>query len=144
MGLYQLGNGMVEALSIPQIIDSACGPADPRTLMSVGTLVKAFILNIFDQRTPVYLIGESFKDVDCEVLFGPNINWYDFTEDRLGSALDALSEIDQRSSLCMAKEKGTASHSTLTGMIVYGSSLSSPSGSEESGGSYSWSMRWAT
>ena len=86
---------MVETLSLSQIINSACGPAEPRTLMSVGTLVKAFILNILDQRTPVYQIGESFKGGDCEVLFGPNISWDDFTEDRLGFASDALSEVER-------------------------------------------------
>ena len=96
MGLYPLCNGMVEALNITHIIDEACGPSDPRSLMSTGTLTKAFILNILDQRTPVYQIGESFKYTDTEVLFGSGISYENFTQDRLGDALDALAEIDQR------------------------------------------------
>lgn len=96
MALYPLCNAMGRALAIPQFIDEAVGPKDPRAKLSTGTLAMAFIMNILNQRTPLLHVAESFKNVDCEVLFGPGITNEDLTEARLGTALDDLSEIDQR------------------------------------------------
>ena len=96
MGLHPLFSAMIESLNIPHYIDEKCGPPDPRELLSTGELAKAFIINVLDQRTPVYKLADSLKYADCGVLFRPGIVSEDFTQDRLGKALDAIADIDQQ------------------------------------------------
>lgn len=96
MGLYPICAGMCHALGIPHIIDREVGPLDPRCKLSIGQIVLAFIINILHGRTPLYHMADAFSKVDCGVLFGEGVTHEDFTEDRLGTALDLISELDHR------------------------------------------------
>lgn len=93
-GLHPLLGAMVESLQIPNYIDRLCGPFDKRLLLTPGQLAKALIVNVLDGRTPIYKVAESFESVDCEVFFGQGIKAEDLTEDRLGTALDLIGELD--------------------------------------------------
>lgn len=96
MGLYPICAGICRALAIPRIIDREVGPLDPRCKLSIGQIVLAFIINILHGRKPLSHMAASFAKVDCGVLFGEGITHEDFTEDRLGTALDLISELDHR------------------------------------------------
>lgn len=97
MGMYPLCGAMCEALGIPETINQALGPLDPRTQLEYGVVAKAMIINILDNRTPLYRFSQAFEGVDCEVLFGKGVYANLFTEARLGDLLDLVSELDHRS-----------------------------------------------
>ncbi len=94
MGFYPLCAAMCEALAIPQMINEATGPRDPRAVLDFGLVTKALIVNMLHQRTPLYQFSEAFENVDCEVLFGKGVYAELFSEDRLGDTLDAIAELD--------------------------------------------------
>lgn len=96
MGMYPLCGAMCEALGIPEVINKAVGPRDPRAVLDVGLIVKAMIINILDERSPLFHFADAFRGVDCEVIFGEGVYADLFTEDRLGDALDLVSELDHR------------------------------------------------
>lgn len=96
MGLYPLCGAMCESLAIPEIINQATGPQDKRAVLDYGTIVKAFIINMLDERSHLLHFADSFGNKDCEVLFGKGVTPDLFTEDRLGDTLDAISELNHR------------------------------------------------
>jgi len=111
MGFYPLCAAMCDALNIPQFINEATGPRDPRAALDYGTVVKAFIINMLDQRTPLYHFSQAFANVDCEVLFGEGIYADLFSVKRLEDTLDAVAELDHRS---------LASSISLRNLSLYG------------------------
>ena len=70
MGFYPLCSAMCEALGISKMINEPTGPWDKHTILDFGTITKAFILDMLNQRSPLYKFSASFEDVDYEVHFG--------------------------------------------------------------------------
>jgi transposase len=128
MGLYPLCSAMCESLGIPEIINKATGPRDPRAVLDYGTVVKSMILNMLDERSQLLHFANSFENKDCEVLFGKGVTPELFTEDLLGDTLDAVSEINHRKlgstlSLRSLKLHGVpikSSHIDTTNLTLYG------------------------
>ena len=85
---------MIESLAIPQIIDQYVGPLRPNAKLSTGMLAKGLIVNILYGRTPLVHVADSFKMLDCEVVFGKDVLASDFNDDRLGDFLDDMSDIN--------------------------------------------------
>ena len=53
MGFYPLCSAMCESLGIPKMIDEALGPRDKRAALDFGTITKALILDMLNQRSPL-------------------------------------------------------------------------------------------
>ncbi len=59
-----------------------------------GTRLKALVLNILGQNSPLYKVQEFYQKQDVELLFGPDVKPEQFNDDSLGRALDYLYEAD--------------------------------------------------
>ena len=83
-------SGMYDELGLGELIDELIAQ-DEQRLVSVGTLVKAMVLNGlgFSQRR-LYLTGKFFKHRPVEVLLGKGISYEMLNDDALGRALDAI------------------------------------------------------
>ena len=104
---------MIESLAIPEIIDQYVGPVHPNAKLSTGILVKGLIVNILYGRTPLVHVENSFKILDCEVVFGKDVFASDFNDDRLGDALDAMSEINCSKAFSEVCQRGLTIHGAL-------------------------------
>lgn len=133
MGTAPVVAAMVDALGISQAINNFVGVPDVRTKVDVGTLIKALIINMLYGRTPLVHVQESFKHLDCEVLFGEGLFASDFNDDRLGEALEKVGNLDFHklySEICVnALELHNATaeqvHVDTTNISVYGEYKSS-------------------
>lgn len=104
MGTAPIVGAMVEVLRIPEAVNRLLGQSDPRTIVDTGTAIKALIVNVLYGRTPLVHVEESFKHLDCEVLFGKGLKASDLNDDCLGKALEVVGNIDTRklySEICM-------------------------------------------
>jgi transposase len=128
MGLDPLCGAMCEVLGIPQIINEKAPKRDARTELDYGTIVKAMIINILDDRSHLLHFADSFKEKDCEVLFGKGVTAELFTQDRLGDTLDAVFELDHRNIGSEISTRGLqlhgvpvdTSHIDTTNLTLYG------------------------
>lgn len=104
MGTAPIVAAMIEVLKIPEAVNGFLGQPDPRTIVNTGTAIKALIVNVLYGRTPLVHVEESFKHIDCEVLFGKGLNSRDFNDDCLGKSLEAIGSLDFHklySEICM-------------------------------------------
>ena len=104
LGIRPVIAAMCDVLKIPEYIDQFIGPLDPRVKMSIGTVVKALIINMLSGRTPLVHLEHTFTDIECGILFGEGILARDLNDDRLGDALDKISSLDYKklySLICM-------------------------------------------
>lgn len=121
-------SAMCETLQIPQIIDNEFGYMHKNMKLTLGEVVKALIINTLTCRTPLMHVEDSFKDLDCEVLFGKGVRSELLNDDRLGRCLELLGNIDINklfSKICMkAIEQHeilvTSTHVDTTNISVYG------------------------
>lgn len=83
--------GMVDELGIVETIDTLIVQDFDQRLVSVGTLVKAMILNGlgYINRT-LYLMPDFFRDKPVERLLGQGITAEQLNDDALGRALDSI------------------------------------------------------
>ena len=58
--------------------------------LSPGTVIKAFIVDALNERTPLYRMNEFFSSVDIESLLGPGVKAEQLNDDRLGRTLDCI------------------------------------------------------
>lgn len=134
MGTAPVIAAMAEVLRIPQAINKFLGTTDPRKKVDIGTSVEALIINILYGRTPLVHVAESFKHLDCEVLFGKGITASDFSDDCLGKDLEELGSNDCRelySQICMYALElhdcmANAVHVDTSNISVYGEYANSP------------------
>ena len=104
MGTAPIVAAMIEVLKIPEAVNSSLGQPDPRTIVNTGVAIKALIVNVLYGRVPLVHVEESFKHLDCEVLFGKGLKSSDFNDDCLGKSLEALGNLDFHktySEICM-------------------------------------------
>jgi transposase len=104
MGTAPVVGAMIEVLKIPQAINSVIGNSDSRKIVDTGTAIKALIINILYGRDPLVHVEETFKRLDCEVLFGEGLKASDFNDDCLGKSLEVVGNLDIRklySVICM-------------------------------------------
>lgn len=121
-------SAMCEALQIPQNIDNELGYLNKNMKITLGVVVKALIINTLTCRTPLMHVEDSFKDLDCEVLFGEGVTSELFNDDRLGRCLGLLGNSDINklfSKICMKaieqhKIVVTSAHVDTTNISVYG------------------------
>ena len=137
MGTAPVVGAMIEVLRIPEAVNKLVGEPDPRTKVDTGTAIKALIINLLYGRDPLVHVEESFKHLDCEVLFGEGLKASDLNDDCLGKSLEVLGNQDIRqlySKICMyamelhsvlAKEI----HVDTTNISVYGE-YNSPQGKD--------------
>lgn len=128
MGLDPLCGAMCEVLGIPQTINEKTPNRDPRAELDFGTIVKAMIINILDERSHLMHFADSFKEKDCEALFGKGVTAELFTQDRLGDTLDVVAELNHRELGSKISSKGLqlhgvpveSSHIDTTNLTVFG------------------------
>lgn len=104
MGTAPIVAAMIEVLGIPETVNRFVGATDPRIKVDTGTAIKALIINMLYGRVPLVHVEESFKQVDCEVLFGSGLIATDFCDDCLGRGLEDVGNADIRklySEVCM-------------------------------------------
>ena len=83
--------GMVDELGFPELIDTVVKQDHKQRQVSVGTCVKAMILNgLGFVNRALYLMPHFFKDKPVERLLGQGIAAEHLNDDALGRALDAI------------------------------------------------------
>ena len=76
--------GIIDEMGLVEIIDEEVG-THPQEKLSVGTIVKAMILNCLGCiNAPLYLFSEFFKGKALEHLLGEGIKAEDLNDDKLG------------------------------------------------------------
>jgi transposase len=88
---FGLVAGMVDELGLPELIDTVIKQDHEQRIVSLGTAVKAMIINGlgFVNRT-LYLMPHFFKDKPVERLLGKDIKAEHLNDDTLGRALDSI------------------------------------------------------
>jgi transposase len=82
--------GIIDEMGLVEIIDEEVG-THPQEKLSVGTIVKAMILNCLGCiNAPLYLFSEFFKGKALEHLLGEGIKAEDLNDDKLGRYLAAF------------------------------------------------------
>jgi transposase len=82
--------GIIDEMGLVEIIDEEVG-THPQEKLSVGTIVKAMILNCLGCiNAPLYLFSEFFKGKALEHLLGEGIKAEDLNDDKLGRSLDKV------------------------------------------------------
>ncbi len=83
--------GMIDELGLPELIDTVIKQDHEQRQVSVGTCVKAMILNgLGFVNRALYLMPHFFKDKPVERLLGEGIEAEHLNDDALGRALDAI------------------------------------------------------
>lgn len=83
--------GMVDELGLPELIDTVIKQDHEQRQVSVGTCVKAMILNgLGFVNRALYLMPHFFKDKPVERLLGEGVVAEYLNDDALGRALDAI------------------------------------------------------
>ena len=83
--------GMVDELGLPELIDIVIKQDHEQRQVSVGTCVKAMILNgLGFVNRALYLMPHFFKDKPVERLLGEGVAAEHLNDDALGRALDAI------------------------------------------------------
>lgn len=82
--------GIIDEMGLVEIVDEEVG-THPQEKLSVGTIVKAMILNCLGcVNAPLYLFSEFFKGKAVEHLLGEGIKAEDLNDDKLGRSLDKI------------------------------------------------------
>ncbi|MFM7191261.1 MAG: IS1634 family transposase [Microcystaceae cyanobacterium] len=82
--------GIIDEMGLVEIINEEVG-THPQEKLSVGTIVKAMILNCLGCiNAPLYLFSEFFKGKALEHLLGEGIKAEDLNDDKLGRSLDRI------------------------------------------------------
>jgi len=83
--------GMIDELGLPELIDTVVKQDHEQRQVSVGTCVKAMILNgLGFVNRALYLMPHFFKDKPVERLLGEGVEAEHLNDDALGRALDAI------------------------------------------------------
>ena len=86
---------MVDELGLPELIDTVIKQDHEQRQVSVGTCVKAMILNgLGFVNRALYLMPHFFKDKPVERLLGEGVAAEHLNDDALGRALDAIYAYD--------------------------------------------------
>ncbi|MCF8568609.1 IS1634 family transposase [Alicyclobacillus tolerans] len=92
MGASAVWAKLIDRFDWVQIIDDAAWRDDCK--LSVGTRVKALLINIGTDRKALYKVQEFYEKRDTEVLLGEGVSASDLNDDALGRALDILYDLD--------------------------------------------------
>ena len=128
-GYMASANAFMDKINFVEIINKAVDWDPKQWKVSPGILLKAVILNTFtNARSPLYQIGQAFKDIDTEHLFGKGITPDMFTDSAIGAALERVyaanaGKIFQTLSLTVFKKYElpiNRLHSDTTSISFYG------------------------
>jgi len=92
MGASAMWSKLIDQFGWVEFIDNAAKRDDCK--LSVGTRLKAILINIGTDRKALYKIQEFYEKRDTEVLLGEGVSASDLNDDALGRALDVLYELD--------------------------------------------------
>lgn len=92
MGASAVWAKLIDRFDWVHIIDDAARRDDCK--LSVGTRVKALLINIGTDRKALYKVQEFYEKRDTEVLLGEGVSASDLNDDTLGRALDILYDLD--------------------------------------------------
>lgn len=91
-GATSLVAGMCEALGLEEIINGLVKWDENQVKVPPGTLAKAVIINILDDRTALYHLPEYFAKRDTEALLGQGVRAEHINDDAVGRMLDRLAQ----------------------------------------------------
>lgn len=130
VGAAPLIRGLIDKLNITEIIDEQASKAAKQAKLSVGTRIKAMIIQILTDRKALYRMEEWYAEQDVELLVGPGVEAQDLNDDALSRALDHLGKMDFNSlyskvamqGLALLQDPSTARflHMDTTSLSVYG------------------------
>lgn len=130
VGAAPLIRGLIDKLNIVEIIDEQASKAAKQAKLSVGTRIKAMIIQILTDRKALYRMEEWYAEQDVELLVGPGVEAQDLNDDALSRALDHLGKMDFNSlyskvamqGLALLQDPSTARflHMDTTSLSVYG------------------------
>lgn len=92
MSASALWSRLLDQLGWVQMVDEKV--ARDGCKLSVGTRLKALLINIGTDRKALYKVQEFYEKRDVEVLLGAGVSAADLNDDALGRALDILYDID--------------------------------------------------
>lgn len=93
MDHFGLVAGVVDELGLPELIDTVIKQDHEQRIVSLGTAVKAMIINgLGFVNRALYLMPHFFKDKPVERLLGKDIKAEHLDDDTLGRALDSIYE----------------------------------------------------
>jgi transposase len=92
-GYMASANAFMDNIGFVEIINDALEWDEKQWHVPPGILLKAVVLNTFTNiRSPLYTIGEDFKNIDTERLFGKGVTSDKLNDSAIGTALDRLYE----------------------------------------------------
>ncbi|MBE3571146.1 MAG: DUF4277 domain-containing protein [Bacillales bacterium] len=80
-GPSQLIAALCDEMNLETIINESVTWNPSYWKVSPGTHIKAMIINILCDRTPLYRIEEFYRNLDVPMLFGPERDAGDFNDD---------------------------------------------------------------
>lgn len=80
-------SAFVKKIGVVEEIDLLCGSQSD---VSPGHMVLALILDTLSGRSPLYILEQSFADMDLELLLGENITAAKLNDDAVGRCLDRI------------------------------------------------------
>lgn len=137
-GFMASANAFMEKINFVEIINDAIVWDEKQWQVSPGVLLKAVVLNTFtNARAPLYQIGNAFKNIDTELLFGEGITPNMITDSAIGTALERVhsanaGKLFQTLSLTVFKKyeiEINRLHSDTTSISFYGDYEEKPSAS---------------
>lgn len=88
MGASALWSRLIDQFGWVEMIDKQADRDGDK--LSVGTRLKALLINIGTDRKALYKVQEFYEKRDVEVLLGAGVSATDLNDDALGRALDIL------------------------------------------------------
>ncbi|WP_274435607.1 IS1634 family transposase [Alicyclobacillus sp. ALC3] len=92
MGASAVWSRLIDRFGWVEMIDKLAARDDCK--LSVGTRLKALLINIGTDRKALYKVQEFYEERDVEVLLGEGVSFADLNDDALGRALDILYDLD--------------------------------------------------
>ena len=92
MGASALWSRLIDRFGWVEMVDQEAGREGDN--LSVGTRLKALLINIGTDRRALYKVQEFYEKRDVEVLLGAGVSAADLNDDALGRALDILYDLD--------------------------------------------------
>lgn len=92
MGASAVWSRLIDRFGWVEMIDELVGRDGCK--LSVGTRLKALLINIGTDRKALYKVKEFYEKRDVEVLLGEGVSCADLNDDALGRALDILYDLD--------------------------------------------------
>ncbi len=87
-GATPIISALFDLLGIGKIINELFTWDEEQCKVSPAKRIKALIINILDNRKPLYLVEEYFRKKDVSNLIGSDVKAADFNDDSLGKVLD--------------------------------------------------------